>query len=270
MKSKQPASQEQSGLETPKTDELEESVNAQVGATVKAHGSATTDVSFVITGEALRSLIDERIDQKPKSKFHAMSNNPLMVGVVGVLIGSISTAIYSSQQKFLEYKLSTQQQEAARRQSFSDEVEKLRIQKHGEMWERLDGDESTIESLLDDSASAGADNASVSNNQRVKDITKLIHDDKAIVSKYSFWLGEERFRRVTEYLELTAEYALNKLVGPSTTDLSQLVKKRSSVKHQADLDDLMKRRDAAKKDLLQFRRQFLEGETDQGPSSSNP
>src|SRR6267142_1645438 len=144
MKSKQPASQEQSGLETPKTDELEESVNAQVGATVKAHGSATTDVSFVITGEALRSLIDERIDQKPKSKFHAMSNNPLMVGVVGVLIGSISTAIYSSQQKFLEYKLSTQQQEAARRQSFSDEVEKLRIQKHGEMWERLDGDESTI------------------------------------------------------------------------------------------------------------------------------
>ena len=241
MESKQPPSHEQSDLETPNS-ELEENQNAEASASVSDHKPIKPEVSYVISGEVLRALIDE----KPKaSRFHAISHNPLIAAVFGILIGGILTAFYSYQQKILEYRLGMQQQELARRQSFSDEVNRLRIQKLGEVWERLDEDEFAINRLLDDSTFEGpSKNSSSNNSKRAAEITRLIHNDQVMASKYQFWLGEVQFHKAEGYLDANIKYALNKLGATPESDSSQLSKEREN----------------AKQDILQIRSSFLEGE----------
>jgi hypothetical protein len=143
-----------------------------------------------------------------------------------------------------------QQEELARRQSFSDEINRIRVQKLGEVWQKLDEDEFAINRLLDDSNTfEGPNQDSSLKTKRVEDITGLIYNDQAMTSKYRFWLGEDLFHKTTGYLNMNVTYALNKLAGPPGADLSELIKKR----------------DEAKQDILKIRTLFLEGEPSTQP-----
>lgn len=238
MKAKRPDSHEQSDVDRPK--QLDESIDADVAeANVEVHKLRKPDGSYVIPGEILRELIEK---QPTHSIFYTLSTNPLLVVVVGGLIGGVLTGYYTLEQKQIEHNRIIQQQELARQQIFSDEVNKLRLQKLGEVWEQLDEDEFAINRLLDDGRFK-PNKESSSKTKRMQDITILIHNDQAMVSRYRYWLGEDLFQKTTGYLNMSINYALNKLGSPLGTDLSELMKKR----------------DDAKQDILKIR-QVLERE----------
>lgn len=245
MEPKESAPQQQeSGLDTPKSDELGNSANVR-------NKSAIPDVSYVITGEALRSLIDERIEKKPKSWFQTISNNALIVVVLGGAITAGLTHYYTSQQKELEFRHSIHLQKLSR----LDDLNKIRIQKVAELLEQLAKDERAIDRLLDDSLLEGPV-SDASSNKRADEIRKLVDDDQALASRNRFWLGEKGYLKVAEYLDRSVQLALNKLMAPSGTDLSKLISKR----------------EAAKQEVIQslyLESLFWEGDTNAQPANVN-
>lgn len=197
------------------------------------------DVSPVVTDEVLRQRIRVLIDEKPKpSTFQTISSNPLVLVLASFLLSVPIGA-------FLTYYYGKQQLELAARRSFSDELNKIRIQKLGEVWEHIDENELTIDHLLDDSLSARANpKDSSANDERGDKIRNLIEEDFAIISKNRFWLGELNYKRIRTYLDLNIKYALSKLLDPRGTDLSEVFQKREE----------------AKQDILKTRSMFLAGE----------
>jgi hypothetical protein len=239
MESKQaiPPSELDSDIRKPrekKTDERSESADEST--------PLASNASYVTLNDILRELKDQR---PQSSRFLVVSNNPLIVGVVGILIGGVLTAFYTYQQKVLEYKLDTQKQERTHLLTFSDEVNKLRMQKIGEVWERLDQDEFTIDAIMQDSKFERPTKPPDSKNtKRAIQITKLIHDDQAMVGRYRFWLGEELFNKTENYLDINIKYSLNEL-GALSDGASNVFKEP---------------RNNARQDILQVRSLFLEGE----------
>jgi hypothetical protein len=233
-------------------EELEGSATERVkDSNVEDQKPVKPDALYVLTGEALRALIEEKSKSK-SSWFQTFSNNALVVVFFSGLMGGALTYFYTQRQKNLDYARSVQQQQLARRQSFSDEVNKLRIQKFGEVWEQLDEHEFAIDMLLDDRwFEIDPDRDAASNNKMVDDIRKLIHEDQTMASRNRFWLGEDLYNKTMEYLDMNVQYALNKRMAKRGTNLSDLIKKRKN----------------AKQDILDIRRLFLEGEPGPQPKS---
>jgi hypothetical protein len=238
MKSNQPVSQ-QSDSEAATSGQLDESTNTARSQSSEEHDNAVKpDVAYLITQEALRALIDEK---NKRSTLHAILAEPLVVVLAGGLMAGVLTHYYTYRQKDVDYNRSLIQQELTRRQSFSDELNKTRVQKLGELWGRLDEDEFTINRLLDESAFED----SISKDKSADQVRRLIQDDQVMATRCRFWLGEELFQKTTAYLDMNVKYALNKLMTPSGTDLI----------------DVMKKRDDAKQDILKIRNTFLTGES---------
>ena len=145
---------------------------------------------------------------------------------------------------FLAYYYGQRQQEWAARRSFSDEINKTRVQKLGEVWEQLDEDAFVINNILEESRLEGPNRDPTLNDKRIDEITKLIHRDQSIAHKYRFWLGENLFTTTMSYLNTTIDYSV----------------KRISSKPGTDLTELNKTRDAARQDILQIRQLLLAGE----------
>jgi len=188
--------------------------------------------NIIITDEVLRHRIRELIPEKPKpSKIRGIINHSLFALLVQFGLTTLAGTV-------IVYYFNSQQQAVAARRSFVDELNKMRVQRIGEVWERLDENEFLIDRIL-------ANNARQDNNtdKDVDEIHRLIHDDLAIISKNRFWLSDDKYSRIRTYLDLNVQYALNKLlVNPGT-----------------DLTDLLAKREKAKEDILLIRRMFLEG-----------
>ena len=178
---------------------------------------------FVI--EEVMSRLQALLDQKPKeTRWQRFSTNALVLLIAGVLlsgfIGGAITLIYS-----------TKQNQLAAERSFSDELNKQRIQKLAEVWERLDEDEGAIDRLLNQPEDPQNPD---DKNQRAKQIEKLIQEDRRTVDKYRFWLGESH-SKIHEYLDASSLYAIQKLVG-SDDKLDALLKHRKTLKSDLDAE----------------------------------
>ena len=185
-------------------------------------------LSLALTREfdAVKNLIKEN----RKTWIQELTSNPTVLVVLTFMFtGLIGTA------------LAIYQQQRAAERSFIDESNKLRIQKIGEVWEQLDHDEHIIDQLLqaDDDTAAKFPTA----NDRTKEITSIIRSDRAMVSKYRFWLGRDISDKINKYLNANIKYSIGKLSGISETEL------------KADRDA----RDAAKSDVDQIREKLLRG-----------
>ena len=200
------------------------------GATNPAKDVAESQVSNVISDEVLRCRIRELISEKPPLPLARRIVGHALFGVFlqFLLTGVVGVAIVAS--------YNAQQQRIGARRSFFDELNKLRIQRVGEVWEKLDQNEFLIDRILE--------NGSRQNNIEDKDldeIHRLIHEDLAIISKNRFWLGDEMYQTIRTYLDLNIQYALNKLIVTAGTDLN----------------DLTTKREKAKQDILRVRNSFL-------------
>lgn len=190
---------------------------------------------FIIE-EVMRKL-QAILDQKPKEpRWKRFLTHPLVLLIVSAVLGGAITLIYS-----------TKQNQLAAERSFSDELNKQRIQKRSEVWERLDEDEGAIDRLLNQPDEPQNPN---DKNERAKQIEKLIQQDRRTVDKYRFWLGESH-AKIHEYLDASSLYAIQKLVGVDDT-VEALSQHRKGLKSDLDkereksLQDLAERAKATK------------------------
>lgn len=234
MKSIQLASNEQSPSKDSKDDRFELTVGDHAAESSDQDGELVgPNVSRIITDEVLRHRIRSVLDEKPKpSKLSGISNSPL----ISVVVGFVLYALIGGS---LTYYHGIQQQEIARKQSFSDELNKIRIQKIGLVWEKIDKNEVTLDDLLD-----RINKAPGSNSEDFAKLEKLIDEDLTIINENRFWLGEPAYDQLKDYMAKTGYYASDMLVGSPGIDLSEALKHR---KH-------------AKQDILRVRSMFLRGE----------
>jgi len=142
---------------------------------------------------------------------------------------------------YLSNRYTTQQQELAAIRSFSDELNKMRVQRVGEVWERLDEEELAIDELLQQAADDQKNATSA--NDRVSEVIKRIHAARVLVSKNRFWLGKQIFDKANDYLNANIRYSIRKLTGTSEEELKKYLLERNT----------------AKSDVEQVREQFLRG-----------
>lgn len=194
-----------------------------------------------ITEEVLRHKVRELIARPKASKLQTIFNSTFTSIVVGFvltgLIGSYLTASYSKEQ-----------QKVAAQRSFSDELNKIRIQRIGDMWQRIYENELAADDLVEESVEAFRlkspnDNA-VENAKRVEQIQGLNHESLKAISSNRFWLGEADYNTVRHYLDLNIHYDMEKIIG------------------KGDDPDLLGQREKAKQDVLHLRQSFLKGDVD--------
>lgn len=187
-------------------------------------------ISYAIPGELLRALVDQKA--KP-SLWRAILNSQLtlaLLPLIGALIGAWFTNYLANQQKDSEYQRTVQLQELTRNQTRSDEENRMRVQKLGEVWERLDADEFAIDKLIQEAMFETENQSPELKRKRFLEITKMLQDDQAFVSKYRYWLGEDVFKSTNDYLDLNFRLVRNQLVLAPQSDLKELVKKRKEAK----------------------------------------
>jgi len=227
MKSQQPT--EQSGV-APRPDEL---INEANLGELNANDRAASDPSYVITGEALRSLIDERINKKPKS----WSHNPMLIGLVVVIATAVGGGLVS-------LPLTARYNRDLQKHSHLLELSKIRFQKVAEFAEQLDKNEVAFDDLFENLASADSDQDKNAKSKNIEEMQKIIHNERGLISQYRFWLGECQYQITNKYLEQWVVGALNQIVGRTGTP---------------DLNEFKTLRENAKRDILQIRRRYFEG-----------
>jgi hypothetical protein len=231
---KQPASQEQSGSQNSTTNRPEDRVHGDSPETiVEDRQLVHLDISSLIRDEVLRYKVRTFIEEKPtSSRLQRFLSHQLFLTAIGFLLtgvmGGLLTYYYTLKQKDLDYHRAIQQQELASQRSFSDELNKVRIQKIGEVWEQVDKNEVLLDSLLEQ-----ANKSSMSDNQKnqnVDAINNLIREDRVIINKNRFWLDEQNYSRFQNYLDKNVKIALNMLLARPGTDVSEIIEERKYAK----------------------------------------
>jgi hypothetical protein len=231
---RQPASQEQPGSKSPPANKPEVEVSGETGGPIlEGEEHINPDLSAVISDEILRHRIRTLLGEKPKpSSLQSFLTHPLVITAVGFLltgiVGGLLTYYYTLKQKDIDYQRAIQQQELASRRSFSDELNKIRIQKIGGVWEQLDKNEVLLDALLEKADKAS--NSDEQKNQNVDAINNLIQEDRMMVNENRYWLGEQNYSRLQDYLDKNARIVLNMLLARRGTDLSGIIEERKRAK----------------------------------------
>ncbi len=229
-----PASQKQTPSDNPAGDKPDGHVAGEIAASNLGGGAALSpEVSSVITDELLRERIRALTGEKPEPhRLKRLLNHSLFA----ILVSFILAVPVGG---FLTYLYARWQQEEASRRSFSDELNKVRVQKIGEVWEQLDKNEVTLDDLLKKSNSTPG-----SNKELFDKIETLIDENRVVVNKNRFWLGKQCYDKINNYLSATRPIVADMLVGPPGVDVGELRAKREQ----------------AKQDIERIRNMFLTGE----------
>jgi hypothetical protein len=203
-----------------------ESTDEHFSQPTNSQSEQRVEVSQGFVIEEVMKKLQALLDQKPKeSRWKRFVSDPLFLLIAGVLftgfVGNRIALVYS-----------TKQNELAAERSFSDELNKLRIQKHSEVWARLDEDEGAIERLLNQPDEPQNPN---DKNDRAKQIEQLIQQDRRTVDKARFWLGDQSHGKIHEYLDASSLYAIQKLMG-SDDKLEALLQRRKAAKSDLDAE----------------------------------
>lgn len=230
-----PASQEQPGLQEPASPKPQDDVSGRPPTvSLENREAVTMNLSSIISDEILRHRIRALVDEKPKdSRLKAILNHSLFIAVIIAVLGFVLTVVLGSR---LTYWYTVQQQELASQRSFSDELNKIRVQKIGEVWELVDKNEIALDDLLE-KARSGVNLSPAEKTKDVDTISSLIREDRVVISKNRFWLGEENYARLLDYLDKNKRTALNMLLAHPS----------------ANFDEIIRERKDAKQDILQIR-----------------
>jgi hypothetical protein len=185
--------------------------------------------------EPIRVLID---NGKHPSWIRRVLAHPLMVVVAGGVVGGVLTDYYARRQKENDYRRTEQQSRLASERSFRDESNKVRIQKIGEMWEKIDTNEVAIDTLL---VSANRSNPNRNKAEIIKQIENLIQDDRLNIARNSYWLGARNYEKISQYFDKNVKLTLNALLAKPGTDVT----------------DILAERQQAKQDIIQTRNSML-------------
>lgn len=192
------------------------------GATEEDKQPIPLDISALISDEVLRHKIRGFIEPKPTpSWFQRLINSQVFLTFLGFLLtGVIGGA--------LTYVYTLKQQELTSQRSFTDELNKIRIQKIGEVWEQVDKTEVLLDAQLIEATKESVSDAQ--KNRSVDAINNLIEEDRIIVNKNRFWLGEGNYQKLQNYLDKNVNITLNTLLARPGTDFSNTIEERKSAK----------------------------------------
>jgi hypothetical protein len=186
----------------------------------------------VITDEALRYRIRKLIEEpKPTSRLKGVLKHPLFLLMVGFLfttiLGTTFTNCYNSKQAELEHQRSASQKELERERSFADELNKIRVSKIGEVWEKVDVFEAGVKEVMQKISVAHQE----SDNSPKRQITIRDPIDKdlqesgrlrkellALLEKNRFWLGEHLYGEIKSYTDNTYNFFLAWRAGKNTKE----------------------------------------------------
>ena len=233
---KPPASPKRQADEVLSGDRAGEGAPAAVGARPKSGDVAPAGAPEI---QSLIEIIDKlttREDSEPHWVRRFLTH-PLLLVIVGGAISAGLTYYYTDKQKLIEHERSAQQAELTSQRGFIDELNKLRVQKVGEVWEQVDKNEVLIDGMLKKSADRRA--PAGQKGQDVDAITNLIREDRVVVNKNRFWLGDEYYQKLQNYLDKNSDTALNVLLAHPDDDLTPLFDERKKAK----LDILQLRED---------------------------
>jgi hypothetical protein len=192
------------------------------GATAKDEQPIPPEISALISDEVLRHRVRSFIEPKPTpSWFQRLINSQVFLTFLGFLLtGVIGGA--------LTYFYTLKQQELTSQRSFSDELNKIRIQKIGEVWEQVDKNEVLLDAQLLEATKESVSDAK--KNRNVDAINNLIQEDRVIINKNRFWLGEGNYQKLQNYLDKNVNMTLNMLLARPGTDFSAIIEERKRAK----------------------------------------
>src|SRR5215204_3514578 len=177
--------------------------------------------------KVIERLAGEKKQEPPRYK--RFLTHPLLLILVSGIAGGGITAYYTWQQKRIEFQRSLQQQDLTSRRSFSDELNRTRVQKFGEVYEQIDKNEPALDEML-----SKANQNPGSNQENFKKIRTLIEEDLVIINKNRFWLGKPAYKDLSNYLAITDQLVFDMLLGPPGIDLSELLRKREEAKQDVE------------------------------------
>jgi hypothetical protein len=219
----QRTSHEQPPLETLTGNILAEDGGALPKFKLEDNETVSPEVASMITDEVLRQRIRALMKKEPKPSIPQRVLNHSLFAILLSFILAVPVGGY------LTYLYTQRQQVEASRRSFSDELNKIRVQKIGEVWEHLDKNEVVLDNLLEKSNQNPG-----SNREYFDKIESLIEEDIVIVNKNRFWLGTQAYDELNKYLNATRPIITDMLVGPPGIDLSELRRKREQTKQDIE------------------------------------
>ncbi len=181
-----------------------------------------------ISDEVLRYHIRKLIDEpKPESRLSFLKH-PLASIIVAFLLtgllGQYLTNLYSSNQKELE-----------RKRSFADEINKTRVSKIGEVWEKVDVYEAEVKLVMErfemvPNTSQGVVKGPVEKVIEKFEQTERLHTElSGLLDKNRFWLGDRLYDEIKQYTDTTYEHFLAWKSKKTPKELEELeVKRRNS------------------------------------------
>lgn len=226
MKPEQPASHGRTIPANTADNKLDGSVsNTAAESNLEDTKSINPEVASLI--KIIERLTTEKTRQS--SRLQRFLTHQLFLIIVSGIIGVGLTHYYTLKQKDIDYQRSLQQLELTSQRSFSDELNKVRIQKIGEVWEQIDKNEITLDDLLNK-----ANQASGSNKEYFDKIKSLIEQDLVMVNKNRFWLGKPAYNELNNYLDTTRQIVFDMLLGQPGIDLSEPLRKREQAKQDVE------------------------------------
>jgi hypothetical protein len=103
--------------------------------------------------------------------------------------------------------------------SFKAELNKTRVEKIGEVWEKVNIFDANNEGTTDElnKALRGQIPGAQSPEDQIKKIFQSREESylalKALINKNRFWLGEESYREIKEFIEISNEYVTGRIKG---------------------------------------------------------
>jgi hypothetical protein len=221
--------------------------------TTEKNEELDSQTTQTIADEVLRYRIRKLIEEpKPASCWKRLLTNQLFLLIVAfVLTGVVGTYLahyYNGKQSELEYQRSFHLKELESERSFANELNKTKLSKIAEVWEKVYLYEAAVEEAMQGvdikSESAGEANVQIPSGrdprtakEQSKGLKKELLD---LLSKNRLWLDDDNYYKIKEYAEVIYDYYFAKQTG---LDLEKWTEKRDQARASVSLirDKLLKR-----------------------------
>lgn len=181
--------------------------------------SVDAHVAQTISDEVLRDRIRKLISEpKPESWLKRISKNPLSLLIVGFILTTLGGAILTNY-------YNSRQAEVQRQRSFVDELNKIRLNKMGDVWEKVYLYEASVNDVMQQfEVSMRESNVQLRippGNDVLKhhEKSESLHDELVdVLNKNRFWIADENYQDIQGYANATYDYYLAKKSGKITKE----------------------------------------------------
>jgi len=196
------------------------------------------DITALVDDEIVRLRIRKLLEASPSvSIWIRVSTNPLVAVVIGFLLtgllGGLLTYYYNRKQKELDSQRSLFQLELQREKSFADELNKIRVLRIGEVWEKIFLLEAASNRAYDACGRIWEEGWGVDEKKPLtpyqqqleqygvqyrkamveacekerKSIGVVSDEMRDLADKNRFWIGEEGYKQMQAYVDAINSYA---------------------------------------------------------------